>query len=180
MEKAKTKDKCMLIEVSSDVESSNPAEEISPDFIALIDKAVSMDFIVKPISEEDRENDFYKSLRFTLTFNGIKILYERKVITHNFILPKVQYLFGFRPKEGLCLLVNKKVHKDILCTGPLADLNDKCLLINGLMFILVQSDAFKVWSYIPPCPCEQPCELDGKAIELRTRLYVEKDEDEVY
>lgn len=158
-------------------ETDLPVTGLTKDFVDLIDKAVGEDFIVKPINDEDRGNDFYKSMRFTLTFNQIEILYERKVITHNFILPKVQYLFGFKPQEGLCLLVNKKVHKDILCTGPLADLNDKCMLINGLMFLLVQSDAFKVWSYIPSCPCDLPCEIDGKAIELRTRLWVERDDE---
>lgn len=152
--------------------------QLTEDFIALIDKAVAMDFIVKRVADDDRQNDFYKSMNFTLKFNQIQVLYERKVITTNFILPRVQYIFGFKPKEGLCLLVNKKVHKHVLCDGPLADLNDKCMLINGLQFLLVQSDSFKVWSYIPPCPCERPCELDGKAIELRTRLWVEQDEDD--
>jgi hypothetical protein len=159
-----------------DQKSEEP--ELSTAFVDLIDKAVANDFAVKEISDEDRSNDFYKSMKFTLTFNQIKILYERKVISFNFILPKVQYLFGFRPKEGLCLLVNKKVHKHVLCDGPLADLNDKCFLINGLQFLLVQSDAFKVWSYIPTCPCEEKCPNTPKALELRTRLYVEKDDDE--
>lgn len=155
-----------------------PGMELSRSFVEMIDKAVSKDFIVKDITDEDRENDFFRSLSFTLTFNQIKILYEKKVITHNYILPRVQYLFGFRPKEGLCLLVNKKVHKTILCEGPLQDLNEKCFLINGLQFLLVQSDAFKVWSYIPVCPCEEPCPNTPKTLELRTRLYVEKDEGE--
>ncbi|MHA1680404.1 MAG: hypothetical protein ACTSUE_05310 [Promethearchaeota archaeon] len=158
-------------------ESNQYEVELSDEFIKLINKAVEMDFIVKEINDEDRLNDFYKSMKFTLTFNQIQVLYERKVITTNFILPRVQYIFGFRPKEGLCLLVNKKAHKSVLCDGPLADLNDKCMLINGLQFLLVQSDSFKVWSYIPGCPCERPCELDGKALELRTRLWVEKDDE---
>jgi hypothetical protein len=159
------------------VGSEHSQAPLSPDFVELIDKAVAKDFIVKEITSDDKNNDFYKSMKFTLDFNKIKILYERKVITHNFILPKIQYIFGFRPKEGLCLLVNKKVHKHILCDGPLADLNDRCLLINGLQFLLVQSDSFKVWSYIPACPCERKCDLDELALELRTRLWVEKDED---
>ncbi|MHA1791949.1 MAG: hypothetical protein ACTSVI_04840 [Promethearchaeota archaeon] len=161
--------------MSINMDADGPKSTLSEDFIDLIDKAVSSDFIVKEINDEDRENDFYKSLKFTLTFNKIEVLYERKVITHNFILPKIQYLFGFRPNDGLCLLVNKKVHKEVLCNGPLADLNSRCMLINGLQFLLVQSDAFKVWSYIPSCPCEIPCELDNLALELRTRLYVEDD-----
>ena len=151
---------------------------LSPGFIELIDKAVSKDFIVKDVTDEDRENDFYKSLKFTLNFTGIKILYERKVITHNFILPKVQYLFGFKPREGLCLMVNKKVHKEVVCDGPLAALNEQCIMVNSLMFLLVQSDFFKVWSYIPVCPCEEECVNTPLALELRTRLYVEKDDDE--
>ena len=155
-----------------------PGMELSRNFITMIDKAVAKDFIVKEISEEDQGNDFYKSLKFTLTFNQIKILYERKVITHNYILPRIQYLFCFRPKEGLCLLVNKKVHKTILCDGPLQELNDKCFLINSLQFLLVQSDSFKVWSYVPVCPCEEACPNTPQTLELRTRLYVEKDEEE--
>jgi hypothetical protein len=153
--------------------------ELSRSFVELIDKAVTNDFIVKEISEEDKQNDFYKSLKFTLTFNQIKILYERKVITHLFILPKIQYVFGFKPKEGLCLLVNKKVHKHVLCDGPLADLNDKCFLVNNLQFLLVQSDAFKVWSYVPACPCDKTCANTPKALELRTKLYLEKDDGEI-
>jgi hypothetical protein len=159
-------------------ENGQPEVELSKSFIELIDKAVTNDFIVKEITEEDKANDFYKSMKFTLTFNQIKILYERKVITHLFILPKVQYLFGFRPKEGLCLLVNKKVHKHVLCDGPLADLNDKCFLVNNIQYLLVQSDSFKVWSYVPACPCDHACANTPKALELRTKLYLEKDADE--
>ncbi len=167
----------MAISIPPD-DSGQPDIELSKAFLEMIDKAVMKDFIVKDISDEDKKNDFYQSLKFTLTFNQIKILYEKKVITHMFILPKIQFLFGFKPKEGLCLLVNKKVHKHVLCDGPLADLNDKCFLINSLQFLLVQSDAFKVWSYVPACPCDQSCANTPKALELRTKLYIEKDDDE--
>jgi hypothetical protein len=51
-------------------------------------------------------------------------------------------------------------------------------MVNSLMFLLVQSDFFKVWSYIPVCPCEEECVNTPLALELRTRLYVEKDDDE--
>jgi len=121
-------------------------------FIDLIDKVVATDFAVEEITDEDSANDFYEGMNFTLDFTQIKILYERKVFSTSTVLPKVQYLFGFRPKEGLCLLVYKKVHKHVLCDGPQADLNGKCFLINGFQFLLCQSDAFKVWGYIPPCP----------------------------
>ncbi len=163
---------------SDEIDNAIQLDQLPKEFVDLLDKAVANDFIVKEISEDDKKNDFYKSMKFTLNFNQIKIIYERKVITTQFILPRVQYLFGFHPKEGLCLLVNKKVHKKILCDGPLAELNEKCFLINSLQFLLVQSDAFKVWSYIPVCPCPETCANTPLALELRTRLYIEKDEDE--
>lgn len=166
----------MAVSISDDNGQSEP--ELSKSFVEMIDKAVTNDFIVKEITDDDRKNDFYQSLKFTLTFNQIKVLYERKVLTALFILPKVQYLFGFKPKEGLCLLVNKKVHKHVLCDGPLAELNEKCFLINSLQFLLVQSDAFKVWSYVPACSCDKACANTPKALELRTKLYIEKDADE--
>ena len=84
---------------------------ISKDLENLIDKAVSSDFIIYEIKDEDKLNDSYKALEFTLSFNNINIEYVKKVESQKFpVIPKFQYLFGFFPKEGLCIYVNKKEH----------------------------------------------------------------------
>ncbi|MHA1803883.1 MAG: hypothetical protein ACTSU4_05055, partial [Promethearchaeota archaeon] len=90
----------------------------------LIDKAVSRDFIIHEISEKDKITDSYKALQFTLTFNNITIEYQRKVESERFpVIPKFQFLFGFYPRDGLCLFVNKQEHKKALCDGPLEQIN---------------------------------------------------------
>nr|MDO8113912.1 hypothetical protein [Candidatus Sigynarchaeota archaeon] len=65
----------MAISIPPD-DSNQPEMELSKAFMEMIDKAVMKDFIVKDITDEDKKNDFYQSLKFTLTFNQIKILYE--------------------------------------------------------------------------------------------------------
>ena len=52
---------------------------ITKDLDVLIDRAVSRDFIIHEISAEEKKNDSYKALAFTLSFNDINIEYERKV-----------------------------------------------------------------------------------------------------
>lgn len=141
----------------------------------LIDQAVSRDFIVHEISEEDKVNDSYKALQFTLSFNSINIKYKRKVESEKYpIVPKYQYLFGFYPREGLCLFVNKKEHKTALCDGPLDDINKTCSLIHSLMYLLVPTDKFEVNSYLPGC-CEINCPNSPKQYTLRINLYQAKD-----
>ena len=141
----------------------------------LIDQAVSRDFIVHEISEEDKVNDSYKALQFTLSFNSINIKYKRKVESEKYpIVPKYQYLFGFYPREGLCLFVNKKEHKTALCDGPLDDINKTCSLIHSLMYLLVPTDKFEVNSYLPGC-CEINCPNSPKQYILRINLYQAKD-----
>ena len=82
----------------------------------LIDQAVERDFIVHKISKEDKKNDSYKALEFTLSFNNIEVKYKRKVESEKYpVIPRFQYLFGFYPKDGLCLFVKKKEHKTALC-----------------------------------------------------------------
>ena len=140
----------------------------------LIDKAVSRDFIVHEIKEDEINNDSYKALEFTLSFNNINILYKRKVESKKYpIVPKFQYLFGFYPKEGLCLYVNKKEHKTALCDGPLEEINKTCSLIHSLVYLLVPTNKFVVYSYLPGC-CEMECPNSPKQYDLRINLYKTK------
>ncbi|MFO7796638.1 MAG: hypothetical protein R6W84_10835 [Promethearchaeia archaeon] len=137
----------------------------------LIDQAVSKDFIIHKITDQDKENDSYKALEFTLSFNNIEKTYERKVETEKYpIIPKFQYLFGFYPKDGLCIYVNKKEHKTALCDGPLEEINHSCSLVNSLMYLLVPIDNFDVYSYIPGC-CESNCPNSAKQFDLRINLF---------
>ncbi len=137
----------------------------------LIDKAVSRDFIIHEISEKDKITDSYKALQFTLTFNNITIEYQRKVESERFpVIPKFQFLFGFYPRDGLCLFVNKQEHKKALCDGPLEQINKSCVLIHSLMYLLVPSDRFEVYSYLPAC-CELNCPNSPKQYNLRIKLF---------
>ncbi len=143
----------------------------------LIDQAVSRDFIVHEIEEEDKLNDSYKALEFTLSFNNIEIKYKKKVESEKYpIIPKYQYLFGFYPGEGLCLFVNKKEHKTALCEGPLNELNKNCSLIHSLIYLLVPTNKFEVYSYLPAC-CEINCPNSPKQYDLRIGLYKTKETD---
>lgn len=146
--------------------------QLPKTLVEMIDHAVRRDFEIHAITPQDQENDSYKAIKFTLEFNGIEILYCRRVISHNApIVPREQYIFGFRPKEGLCLLTSKQEHKRVLCDGPLVE---DCLLINSLAYLLVQKDQFKVWSYIPGCvECDDlQCKNRSITVELRSKLYV--------
>nr|MDO8118412.1 hypothetical protein [Candidatus Sigynarchaeota archaeon] len=147
--------------------------ELTQPFIDLIDKAIMNDFIVKEITEEDRKNIHYQALKDTL-HNAYQtvVLYERRVFSQMDILPKLQYLFGFKPRDGICLFLNKPMHKVIACRD-LAKLNQGCFLVNKFQFLLTESDADKTWCFVPLCPCEDTCELVSTARDLRTRLWVE-------
>jgi hypothetical protein len=144
---------------------------ISKELHELIDRAVSRDFIIHEISNEDRENDSYKALEFTLAFNKIAIKYQRKVESSKYpVIPRYQFLFGFEPRDGLCLYVNKQEHKKALCDGPLEDISKSCSLIHSLMYLLVPADKFEVYSYLPAC-CELNCPNSPKQYNLRINLY---------
>lgn len=137
----------------------------------LIDKAVSRDFIIHEITNQDKENDSYRALNFTLSFNNIKIEYIRKVESRKHpIIPRYQFLFGFLPKDGLCLLVNKEAHKAALCDGPLDQLNNTCLLLQSLLYLLVPTNKFEVYSYLPAC-CEINCPNSPRQYHLRSKLW---------
>ncbi|MFO8019644.1 MAG: hypothetical protein R6U96_13540 [Promethearchaeia archaeon] len=144
---------------------------ISQELENLIDQAVSRDFIIHPITEKDKKNDSYKAISFTLSFNNINIEYARKVESEKYpVIPRYQYLFGFYPKDGLCLYVNKKEHKKVLCDGPLEKISNSCSLINSLIYLLVPLDSFKVYSYLPAC-CEINCPNSPKQFNLRLDLF---------
>ncbi|MBN1800144.1 MAG: hypothetical protein JW891_01475 [Candidatus Lokiarchaeota archaeon] len=139
--------------------------------IHLIDKAVSQDFTIHEITDQDLSNDSYKALKFTLSFNKIHIKYERKVETNKYpIIPQFQYLFGFDPNEGVCLFVDKEIHKNTLCDGPLEEINSTCSLIHSLMYLLVPIGKFEVYSYLPTC-CELNCPNSPKQYDLRIKLF---------
>ncbi len=147
---------------------------ISKDLEGLIDKAVTRDFIIHEISEEDRKNDSYNTLEFTLSFNSINVEYVRKVESEKYpVIPRYQYLFGFTPSEGMCLYVNKEEHKKALCDGPLEEMSSSCSLIHSLMYLIIPTDKFEVYSYLPAC-CELNCQNSPKQYGLRINLF-EKD-----
>ena len=147
---------------------------IHKDLEGLIDKAISRDFIINEISEEDKQKDSYKALAFTLSFNNINIEYEKRVESEKFpVIPQFQYLFGFLPKDGLCIYVNKKEHKTAMCDGPLEDIYSTCSLIHSLLYLLVPTDRFEVYSCLPAC-CEVNCANSPKQYNLRINLF-EKD-----
>ena len=144
---------------------------IQKNLISLIDKAVSRDFIIHKISPEDLQNDSYKGVKFSLDFNRISIQYQRKVESEKYpVIPRYQFLFGFFPKDGMCVYVNKKEHKVALCDGPLEQINKTCSLIHSLMYLLVPTDRFEVYSYLPGC-CEINCPNSIKQYELRINLF---------
>ena len=144
---------------------------ISEELTALIDKAVSRDFIIHEISAEDKNNDSFKALNFTLTFNNIKIMYQRKVETTKYpVIPQFQYLFGFNPEEGLCIFVDKEEHKKALCDGPLEKISSTCSMVHSLMYLIVPTDKFEVFTYLPAC-CELNCANSPKQYDLRISLF---------
>jgi len=146
---------------------------LNKGLVELIDQAVSQDFIIHSISEQDKKNDSYRALKFTLSFNKIQIEYERKVETENYpVIPQFQYLFGFKPNDGICLFVDKITHKDLLCDGPLDEINSSCQLIHSLMYLLVPVGRFEVYSYLPTC-CELNCINSPKQYDLRINLFEE-------
>ena len=148
---------------------------ISTDLKNLIDKAVYRDFIIHPITMEDKANDSYKALKFTLDFNNIEIEYERKVESDKApVIPKFQYLFGFTPTEAMCMYVNKQEHKQVLCEGPLEKISKTCSLVHSLYYLLVPLKKFEVYTYYPSC-CEANCANSPKQYDLRINLF-NKDE----
>jgi hypothetical protein len=167
----------MVAFFSDDGDGGWSIEPLTDDVIVRVDRAVGLDFVVKEISDTDRGNQYYSAMKSMLEEHyHSKVLYERKVISTNLVLPKYQYLFGFKHKEGMCLILNKPIHKVIACGGALEKLNQNCFLINGLQFILQEVEDDRRWCYVPHCLCEQlqRCELTPHAKRLRVQLWEDK------
>ena len=141
----------------------------------IIDDSVKQDFIeVLHLTPEDRKHDMYKAIKFSFAAGHIEILYERKVISsdkESRVVPHEQFLFGFRPSEGLCIFTQKKQHKEMLCDGPIRELAKHCVLTQSLQYALVPLNEFRVWSYIPVCCSEDTCPLKTRPLALRKELF---------
>lgn len=153
-------------------DDSTPMEYLPKELEHLIDEAISRDFQVLPVTEEDRKNDMFKALKFALGYSHTTILYERKVISDKApVIPRVQFVFGFRPTEGLCIFADKKEHKEMLCDSPIRELSKVCFLTQSLQYVLVEADKFRVWSYIPVCCCGDTCPAKTRDLEMRKSLF---------
>ncbi len=141
----------------------------------LIDDSVKQDFLeVLPLTPEDRKHEMYKAIKFSFEAGQIDILYERKVLSsdkESRVIPAEQFLFGFRPSEGLCIFTQKKQHKEMLCDGPIRELAKHCVLTQSLQYTLVPLNEFRVWSYIPICCNEGTCPLKTRPLDLRRDLF---------
>ena len=144
----------------------------------MIDDAVAQDFLhVHKLTDEDHHNDTYTAMIYSLRAAGVDVLYERVVIsedTHSWVIPHKQYLFGFKPTEGLCIFSNKEQHKSMLCDGPIRELAKHCPLTQSLQYILVPIHEFRVWSYIPVCcSSDETCSIKTRPFGLRRNLFEE-------
>ncbi len=157
------------------VDSFGGINQIPKHLENLIDDSVMQDFLeVLPLTPEDRKHEMYKAIKFSFDAGHIEILYERKVIssdTESRVVPHEQFLFGFRPSEGLCIFTQKKQHKEMLCDGPIRELAQHCFLTQSLQYTLVPLNEFRVWSYIPVCCNEGTCPLKTRPLALRKELF---------
>lgn len=150
--------------------------DLPKSIIEMIDTAVSNDFKIENLTEDDYNNEIYKMMKDSLEFSNIHILYERKVISNIHrapIIPEVQYLFGFTPVDGLCILAKNKQHKEVLCNGQLFSIiRESTCLIHSIMYLLVNKKKFEVWSYLPMETDSgfNTCHSDT-GIKLRTKLF---------
>jgi len=145
-----------------------------PKFLErMIDDAVSVDFTVEPLKDLDLQNEMYKLMKYSLEFSNVDILYERKVISNLApVIPKIQYLFGFRPVDGLCILTKNKKHKEVLCDGELFEIiRTSTSLIHSLMYLLVEQTQFNVWSYLPLDKDNPDLNDEKQNLELRRKLF---------
>ncbi len=154
----------------------NGNEIIPQSLEQMIDEAIEQDFVeVRTISDEDRNNEMYKAMMFSFDSAHVEVLYERKVVSEDklsLVIPHEQFLFGFRPTDGLCIFSNKESHKEMLCDGPVRELARQCPLTQSLQYILVPLNNFQVWSYIPVCcSSEDSCPLKTRPFNYRRDLF---------
>jgi hypothetical protein len=137
-----------------------------------IDQSISQDFQILPISDEDKENESYKEVHRELKQSWTPILYERKVISDKApVIPRVQYLLGFPPTDGLCIFAKKIEHKKVLCESPVKELAKICVLTQTIQYVLVEPDNFTVWGYMPICCCGDNCSAKALDLKLRQTLF---------
>ncbi len=151
-------------------------ESIPKYLETMIDEALKRDFIkIKRVTPEDQQNDMYKAMKFSFDAGRVEVVFERKVYSSaekSKYIPRVQFLFGFYPTDGLCIFTQKKSHKEMLCDGPIRELATKCPLTQSLQYILVPFDQFRVWSYIPVCCDEhETCAIKNRPLKLRRELF---------
>ena len=151
-------------------------ERILPPYLEeMIDKSVIQDFVsVNKLTPEDRQNDMFKAIKFSFKSSHIEIVYERKVISSDeksIVIPREQFLFGFRPTDGLCIFTQKDQHKAMLCDGPIRELARECPLTQSLQYVLVPLNEFRVWSYIPVCCSTDTCPVKTRPFNLRRDLF---------
>lgn len=132
-----------------------------------------MDFKVLKLTDGDRYNENYDSIKYSLEFSGVTILYERKVLSDKFpVIPRVQFLFGFSPVEGLCIFAKNKFHKEVLCDGKLFEMVQQSTnLIHSIQYLLIEPENFNVWSYLPMAPNDENASDLSVGLELRRKLF---------
>ncbi|MHA1820357.1 MAG: hypothetical protein ACTSU2_15085 [Promethearchaeota archaeon] len=139
-----------------------------------IEKAVNIDFKVKTLEREDLKNPNLNALLESLEMSRIKVLYKRKVISRYHsdpIVPKVQYLVGFRPADGLCLYTENKIHKEILCDGMLSELSkNSANPVHALYYLLMEAEVFRIWCYVPYVE-EDGSMQENLGLEMRIKLF---------
>ncbi len=137
-----------------------------------IDQIVRVDFPnIRPITEQDRENLAFQDLMRLLEPHNPQLCYARVVYSELApIIPRTQYLLGFKPLQGLCLFAEKEQHKNVLCAGEIEKMAQKCLLVHSLQFLLLEPVDFHVWGYIPP-RCNAYCPVDIEDGFLRRLLF---------
>ncbi len=156
-----------------DVFSESPQDKLPSYLVETIDASLNQDFVeVLPITPEDRENDNYLAINWTFEHSQIEVLYERKVISDKVpVVPKEQFIFGFKPNDGLCIFTHNETHKSMLCDSPIRELASQCFLTQSLQYILVELDEFQIWSYVPVCCSENTCPNKTRPIEMRRDLF---------
>lgn len=150
-----------------------PKEHLPIFLEKMIDNAVSFDFRVEKISNEDLDNEMYQLMKQSLEFSNISIIYERRVLSAQYpVIPKIQYLFGFRPVDGLCLLTSNKKHKEVLCDGELFEIiRNSPSFIHSIMYLLIEQNKFQVWSYLPSDRNINEIEMGYQSLRLRRKLF---------